>query len=144
MFYPVFEDVPLDQGEAPYQKKMMMQGMLNLESDELVSLAKSWIHPPALTNSQGCIGTYDKAQRAYILQPAARQFSFTLECSESSPLYNAAFIIKNWTSRSGASITVDGQESAVRQGMFRDVDGTRTLAIWLEKKAVKKVDIMIR
>ena len=143
-FYPAYMSVSKEESETPYQKKMMMQGMLSMEPSELAVLANSWINPPSLENEKGCSGVYDKAQRAYVIQPAAQQVSFTLLCSESNPLYNAAIIVKNWNNNSDASLTVNGIKHPIKQGIFRDVDGTKSLAIWIEKIAKEKIDFVIR
>jgi hypothetical protein len=117
--------------------------MLGMEPSELAVLANSWINPPTLENPKGCSGVYNKAQRAYIIQPDAQKLSFTLACSESTPLYNAAIIIKNWNKNSDASLTVNGKKQPVKQGSFRDADGTITMAIWFEKTAMEKIDFVI-
>ncbi|MCX6333511.1 MAG: LamG domain-containing protein [Bacteroidia bacterium] len=144
IYYPVYEAISKKESETPYQKKIMMQGMLSMKPPELAVLANSWINPPPLINAKGCSGVYDKTQRAYIIKPDAQQVSFTLECSESNPLYNAAIIIKNWNNNSDATLTVNGIQHPVKQGIFRDVNGTKTLAIWVEKTAEEKIDFVIR
>jgi hypothetical protein len=144
IFYPVYETISKKESPTPYQKKMMMQGMLSMEPSELAVLANSWINPPALENPKGCSGVYNKAQRAYIIQPDAQKLSFTLACSESTPLYNAAIIVKNWNRNSDASLTVNGIKQPVKQGIFRDVDGSKTMAIWFEKTAMEKIDFVIQ
>jgi len=143
-YYPVFEAVSKEESETPYQKKMMMQGMLNMKPPELAVLAKSWINPPSFENAKGCSGVYDKAQRAYVIQPDADQVSFTLVCSESNPLYNAAIIVKNWNKSADASLKINGIKHPIKQGVFRDVDGTKTMAIWIEKTAKENIDFIIQ
>ena len=118
--------------------------MLNLEPSELVVLAKSWIQPPELINAKDCSGYYDKAQRAYILLPDEERFSFTLDCSESNPLHNAAFIIKNRDEDTVASLIVNGEKHPAKQGIFRDVDGTYSLAVWIEKQSVDRIDFVVK
>ena len=143
-YYPVYEAVSNKESKTPCQKKIMMQGMLNMETSELAVLAKSWINPPALENTKYCSGIYDKTQRAYIIQPDAEKISFTLACSDSNPLYNGAFIIKNWNKNSDASLTLNGTEYPIKQGVSRDVDGTKTLVIWMEKITKEKIELAIQ
>jgi len=143
-FYPAYETISKKESATPYQNKMMMQGMLSMEPSELAVLANSWINPPTMENPKGCSGVYDKAQRAYIIEPDAQKLSFTLACSESTPLYNAAIIVKNWNKNSDASLTANGENQPIKQGVFRDVDGTKTLAIWFKRTAMEKIDLVIQ
>ena len=144
MYYPVYEAVSKKESKTPYQKKIMMQGMLRMEASELAVLGNSWINPPGLINAKGCSGDYDKAQRAYVIHPDAQKISFTLECSESNPLYNAAVVVKNWNRNSEAILLINAAKHPVEQGIFRDVDGTKTLVIWIEKKTQEKIDVVIQ
>jgi hypothetical protein len=143
IYYPVFEKLTKEESQTPYQKKIMMQGMLNLEPSELTTLAKSWIYPPALENAKGCAGTYDKAQRAYLIHPTEQQISFTLACSNENPLYNAALIIKNWERYADAKVWIDNTAAEVKHGIIRDVDGTFSLNIWIQKITTEAINIEI-
>jgi len=40
--------------------------------------------------------------------------------------------------------TANGKKQPVKQGVFRDVDGTKTLAVWFEKTAMEKIDFVIQ
>ena len=122
--------------------------MLKTNKSELVELARSWLQPPELQSPIGCTSQgYDQAQRAYQLAAEQSKLIFTLNCIKSNPAVNPCFVIKNWNSKSAASLKIDGKESVpgqnFRQGIIRDIDGTRTLILWIKKKAVSYVNFEI-
>jgi hypothetical protein len=143
IYYPVFEHCTKDESQTPYEKKIMMQGMLNLGADDLTTLARSWINPPALENAIGCSGAYDKTQRAYLIHPTESQISFTLECSDTNPLFNAALVMKNWDRYADVNVLIDNTTAEVKQGIIRDVDGTYNLNIWIEKISTEAINVEI-
>jgi hypothetical protein len=130
-------------GPTPYYQKLLMEGMLNLKPKELVPLARSWMRAPEIVDLKGAKGGYDPGQRAYVLNNESGKISFKIDCSKKSPLYNVAFVIKNWGDKSEAKVKVNGKElapdSGFRQGTIRDTDGTDTMTIWVEKKSTKPV-----
>jgi hypothetical protein len=134
-------------GPTPYYQKLLMEGMLNLEPKELVPLARSWMRAPEMDDLNGAKGAYDPAQRAYVLNRGSDNMSFKINGSKKSPVYNIAFVIKNWGDKSVAKVKVDGKEltagSGFRQGTTRDTDGTDTMTIWIEKQSSKPVAIEI-
>jgi hypothetical protein len=134
-------------GPAPYYEKLLMEGMLNLKPTELVPLARSWMRAPEMADLKGAKGAYDPTQRAYVLQGESDNMSFKINSSKKSPVYNLAFVVKNWGGKSAAKVKVDGKAlnagSEFRQGTFRDIDGTDTMTIWVEKQSAEPVAIEI-
>ena len=120
-----------------------MEGMLNIKPRKLVPLARAWMRAPAIVDLKGAKGSYDPGQRAYVLINESGKLSLTIDCSKKSPLYNLAFVIKNWGDKSEAKVKVNGKNlapgSGFRQGTIRDIDGTDTMTIWVEKKSTKPV-----
>jgi hypothetical protein len=71
--------------------------------------------------------------------------SFKVNASADKPLYNPAFVIKNWYSRTAtASVKLTGASSSdIRQGVVIDTDGTYTMVVWLELTATDAITISI-
>ncbi len=130
-------------GPTPYYQKILLEGMLNQEPSELVPLARSWMNPASISGLQGAKGSYEKGQRAYILDKSSDVISFTLDASEDSPIVNLALVIKNWSPGQDARILVDNEEIANRSGIIRDVDGSYTLNSWIEVTSDDPVQLEI-
>ena len=130
-------------GDAPWEEKLMLEGMTDLKSNELVSLARSWLRSPRLSNISGATGgVYDRSERAYKLTATAPAISFQIHASKASPIYNPAFVIKNWHSpMARAGLKIDGISckpgADFRQGVVIDTDGTYNLVIWLDYQAAE-------
>ena len=122
----------------------MMQGMLDMNPQELAMLANSWINPPKLENVIGCSGSYNQEQRAYVIQAQKQKISFTIAASTSNPLHNAAFVLKGWNSNKNASLKFNGEEQPIKQGIIRDTNGSKTLVIWVEILSRQPIDIVIQ
>jgi len=142
LFLPTFKE---DHGEKPFQQKLLMEGMLNEEPEELIPLAASWINPPDLVVLQGCESEgYDRSQRAFVLKAVENKIALRVDAGEKHPIHNPCFLIRNWKRDSVASIGINGktppQETDVRQGIVRDIDGSRTLLVWMNMKAGEPVE----
>jgi hypothetical protein len=142
---PVYKEEK--EGDKPFYEKILLEGMLNKNPQELTLLAKSWINSPSLTNMSGCTGLYEKSQRAYLIKANSFPLSFALDCSESNPLDNACLVIKNWNDKSPAIVKINGVEQELgknfRQGSIRDTDGSFTQIIWIEKESVIPIQLDI-
>jgi hypothetical protein len=127
-----------------------LYGMTDQEPERVVTLARSWNNPPGLellqpgfTNSG-----YDYTQRAYILDAGQNlgSLSFTLNASEKSPVFNPAFVIENW-GKADPELILDGKiiprGSDFRWGIEYDVEGNRTLIVWIRKVSEKSISIQI-
>jgi hypothetical protein len=134
-------------GPTPFYQKILMEGMLDLIPKALVPLARSWMQAPEIADLKGAKGEYDQAQRAYVLMKEADQISLKIDASKKSPIYNLAFVVKNWGDNSAVQVKVDGENlspgSGFRQGTIRDIDGTATQIIWIERQSSKPVAIEI-
>jgi len=128
-----------------------LYGMTNRSIEQLVMVARSWAQPPELTvksagfTSQG----YDMSERAYKLvrQDAEDDSSleFELIASEVSPVFNPAFLIKNWGD-SGAELRVNGNPvkrgSSLRLGHNHGLDGT-DLVVWIREESMQNVSVKL-
>jgi hypothetical protein len=132
--------------------RIMLQGMTDKDADQLLPLARSWLHAPDMLITSGAYtgGIYDQSERAYLLEakdPATMSpCSFILEASEESPLVNPAIIIKNWGSQP-ASCTINGNPLAdgedFRQGIRKGKDG-EDLILWFKLEEEKPVNITLK
>jgi len=120
---------------------ILLTGMTVAGAQELVVLARSWIHPPMLQiqgeNDSFVSAGYDKFQRSYVLERKAdhaNSLTFCLEASEDSPIVNPAFVIKNWGT---APVQLKINDQLIPQGKdFRvgyvnNLEGT-DLVIWIK------------
>jgi hypothetical protein len=61
---------------------------------------------------------------------------------------NPCFVIKNWTGRDDAKVSVNGEAlyagAGFRQGVVFDTDGAPTKVIWLELSATDTTKIRVR
>jgi hypothetical protein len=86
-------------------------------------------------------GTYDQAERAYVLarKAAAGKLTFTLAASPESPVSNFALIIKGWGD-AGARLEIDGRPiasgKAFRTGDRQTLEGS-DLIVWVEAASAK-------
>ena len=131
-------------GPTPYYQKILMEGMLNWDPEQLVPLARSWINAPEINDMVGVTGEYDPAQRAYVLEKKEANISFSITASEESPLVNLAVILKNWGEKDMAEVFIREKEVECRQGIFRDTDGSKTMAIWIGINENSRVEFTIR
>jgi len=137
--------------EANAETKILMDGLTTRSAAELLPLARSWIAPPELrTTGDGLHSEgYDPTQRAWVMSrnghAAAGSVEFTLAASETSPLFDPAFVIKNWGD-GNAQLRIDdkpvGWGKEYRVGHVRHLDGT-DLVIWMEKKSITPLRIEV-
>jgi hypothetical protein len=136
-------DHEVQYGNRPFQKKILLEGMMNKQPLNLIPLAKSWLTPTLLHNVKGCTGAYDQEERAYILKKEADQMSMTLLASEDRPVENICVVIQQWNSNERATISMDGTPVAAKQGVVRDNDGSMKLIIWIQKSTTKAFNLTI-
>jgi hypothetical protein len=106
------------------------------------------MHPPDLKTAN-ITAAYDPAQRAYLLTNApagggGTPIKFTIEGSESSPVVNPAFVIKEW-GQFPPVVRIDGALAGggeVETGFINTLSGT-DLVLWLRKGGTNPVRISI-
>ncbi|MEM8893266.1 MAG: LamG domain-containing protein [Bacteroidota bacterium] len=131
-------------GPTPYYEKLLMEGMLNESPEELVPIARSWMNAPKMTILNGADGRYDPSQRAYVLSSEDNEdINLEIQASEEQPLINTAFVVKGWGSNKNATISMNNQPVDVKQGITRDIDGSKTLLIWIEHRSMENTSIGI-
>jgi hypothetical protein len=137
-------DYDAQYGNRPYQTKILLEGMLKQAPLELIPLARSWINPALLSGVKGCTGAYDRAQRAYVFETESDHISIDFLANHEKPVENLCLIFKHWNSETPAFFSLDGEETDVKQGFVRDVDGSIKLILWVEKRSTKPFNIVIK
>jgi hypothetical protein len=136
-------------GKVPFQEKILMEGMSNQRPAELVPLAKSWLHAPALEAVTDCRGGgYDASQRAYVLAATGPAPSFRLAASAERPIVNPAFVVRDWNANTVAQVEINGAAQRVgpevRQGIARDLNGRPMLVVWLQHESMIPTTFTLR
>ena len=132
--------------------KILMGGLTNKGLTDLVPLARSWTSPPQLRVESGALQNagYDASQRAYLLTEGQTGrgglVRLTLEASPTSPLANAALLIRGW-GESTPDVRIDGRPVApspkLRMAHLHQLDRT-DLLIWIAEDASRQVRLELR
>jgi hypothetical protein len=130
--------------------KLLLCGLTSPDAPGVVTLAKSWLSPAAITAvGAGVTGQqYDPSQRAFVVHrdsaPAPRALTVTLAASADSPLVNPALVVENWDGR--VAVRVNGKpvtgKDHVRTGLSRN-EGASTLIVWFKLDATAKTVIQL-
>ena len=131
--------------------KLLMDGLTTRSLAELVPLAKSWIAPPHLDVTTGAVQNdgYDATQRAYVLTERkaghADALRFTLQASQSSPLFHAALLIQGWGD-GDFRLTINGHSpgpgSGIRTAHLYRLERS-DLLLWIEQEATQPMQIEV-
>jgi hypothetical protein len=126
-----------------------LYGMTDRPAVELLPLARSWIHPPAIKTigtSFSSVG-YDSDQRAYVLkhnQPGG-ELAMELAGNADSPVFNPALVIQGWGEKE-ALLKIDGADvprgPGFRYGHRRKLDSA-DLIVWIKAVAEKPLRIVL-
>lgn len=125
-------------GDAPYEERLMLEGMTRLSDSALLTLTKSWLQAPPLSGVSGATASgYSRPDRAYHLHATASTLRFQIDGSTDHPVYHPAFVIKNWGGPAAqASLKINGKQQApgpdFRQGVAIDTDGAYMLILWID------------
>ncbi len=118
---------------------------------ELAMLARSWAQPPVLkiTGTGFASQGYDLTQRAYQVECSDRlagDLELELRASADSPIVNACFVIKGWSS-DPFSVQMNGQvlqeNSDYKTGIIRNLDRD-DLILWIKTESVKSSKILVK
>lgn len=129
-----------------FASKVLLTGMDDLSDTELTQLARSWDTSAALSNLSGITSQgYSKAERAYQMIASSESISFTINANANNPVYNPAFVVKNWNCDDLVLVKLNGnmQTEGVdyKLGNMIDTNGTKTLIIWLEEVSESNLEI---
>jgi hypothetical protein len=131
-------------GPTPFQEKILLEAMVNDKPEDMVPLARSWMNAPEMENLKGAEGRYEPGERAYLLNKKEENVSFTIAANKQSPIVNMAIIIKNWGNNDEAEVIINDKSIPNLQGIFRDTDGSKTMAIWIDIFEFSEMKIDIR
>ncbi|MBT3242231.1 MAG: LamG domain-containing protein [Bacteroidetes bacterium] len=140
VYLPVYAEA---EGDKPFYEKLLMEGMLNTDEVDLVNLARSWNHAPAIDLEGEGKAWYEKPQRAYFIEGAESAINFIIKANDDQPVHNLALVIKNWGNKKASTIHLDGKIIEAKQGISRDTDGSYTLHIWIKTSKTNKFKINI-
>ncbi len=132
---------------APYQEKLLMEGMSDKNPEELYPLSASWLSPAKIQMVSGIDNAlYAPDQRAYVVQAKENKLSFNIQASDESPVVNLCLVVKNWDSYQNGLLKIDGGELApqnIRQGVVRDTEGRQTLVVWIDMETTQAFSVEI-
>ncbi len=126
-----------------------LYGMTDLPMKKLVTLARSWNHPPQLELSEGFKDRgYERGQRAFVLERtegANGRLRIKVAAGIDRPAYNPALVILGWGT-ADASLTIDG-EAVPRGSNFRigHRHGLETsdLIVWIGHEAIEPFEMTL-
>ncbi len=141
LFWPVSVS---ERGAAPYDEKVLLEGLTNQSASSLTGLASSWLDAPVVSDvAGGSSQGFDQGQRAYAFTATGTTLSFRIDATEKRPIRNACFVIKNWPARTSlADLKINGAPQAAspnfRQGVTIDTNGSYTMIVWVGLSADAK------
>jgi hypothetical protein len=129
--------------------RVHMTGLTDKPKLEIVDVAKSWLYPPDVKVSDGFkFNKYDDYERAFMLERTVsgeETIEMDIPATDASPLYNPAFIIKNW-GEAGASLEINGKEiprgKDFRYGLRHTLDGS-DLIVWLKYRSTGSTTVKL-
>ncbi|MCF7956006.1 MAG: LamG domain-containing protein [Phycisphaerae bacterium] len=128
-----------------------LYGMTEMSMDELVYVANGWNNPASLeVKSKGFTSNgYNMGQRAYIIEKensSDQPLSLTVKASKDSPVYNLAFVIKNWY-KDSLTLNLNGKNikpgKDFRTGVYHTIDGSN-VNVWIKTKTTKPISITLQ
>jgi hypothetical protein len=127
---------------------MAVYGLTNQPITSLIPLAKMWNHPPSVSNTTGCEGNgFYKPRRSFVIIAKDESMSFTINGSQTSPVFNPCLVIKNWNTNEEPGLNINGQEvrpgSHFRMGIERGTNGKQDLVIWVKMHKTSDVSFKI-
>jgi len=113
---------------------MQIYGLTRLNPKELTLLNRSWNFAPQLLAKSGCVGLeYNKGEKAYYLKNEGTKMTFQILATQSSPLINPAFVIKNFNGTADCvEVKMNDKKVNCKKGIELDSDGNPMLVIWMK------------
>ena len=146
--FPISYPVIHENGNRLYW--FALYGMNSMVMDELVRFGRSWAYAPEISvkGDDYISGGFDMSERCYQLaskNKKTKKLEFLLAGSEENPIYNPAFVIKNWNA-SSAKVLVNGNPiKTVRTGINHELEpGGDNLVVFLFLEKKESVNITIQ
>jgi len=140
---------PMERTEKGVCGRFIM-GLTNKPIEQLAPIARAWLQAPKVELKSAGFASdgYSKDQRAFMLVrqgSTADSLRLKIDASEGSPVFNPAFVIKNWGD-GGAALKLNGRQiepgKKFRFGHYRRIDGT-DLIVWIETQSTEPVEIVL-
>jgi hypothetical protein len=127
-------------------ESMAIYGFTNKDILTLIPLAKFWNYPPALEIQSGAeYASFDKSQKAYIMEATEGDISLVINASKETPVHNPCLVIKNW-GKNSFDITMNGNKLTAGKELkfgYVPVEGGYNLVIWMDVKSSALFEISI-
>ena len=135
------------KGEAPFEEKLVLEGLAEGGAVDHVSMAKSWMQPAKLVKLKGASGgEYLAEERCWALRSEyEKEISFVLEASDENPVVNPVFTVSDWSGDDKVNISINNESPEdCRIGIVRDNSGKRKLVVWCSCNYDKPVEFVIK
>jgi hypothetical protein len=133
----------LGRGEP---ESMAIYGLIIKDILTLIPVAKYWNYPPALEIQSGAeYASFDKSQKAYIMEATEGDVSLVINASKETPVHNPCLVIKNW-GKNSFDITMNGNKLTAGKELkfgYVPVEGGYNLVIWMDVKSSALFEISI-
>ncbi len=144
--FPISDPVIHQNGDRNYWNGLY--GINDMEVKEVIQLGRSWAYAPEL-NVKGndfISNGFDRSERCYQLENKAsksKKLELSIAGTVENPIYNPAFVIKNWNAK-GATVLVNGKPAKdARTGIKHELEGD-DLIVFLFLNKNETVDIAIQ
>jgi uncharacterized protein YdiU (UPF0061 family) len=131
-------------GAGPRDKAIF--GFTNKNISELLPLARFWNRSPELIINQGAENAeFKMSEKAYHMRVKGEKVDIEINASEESPLFNPAFVLRNWNDKS-ANVSLNGEKMAEGKNCrigFRNTEKGSDLIVWLKMNESGKTQISI-
>ena len=138
---------------GPYEKtdrsmtKIMLCGMTDKGIDHVYKMNKGWANPAEISVDGATEAVYKAEEKAYQLDATnSNRVEITLSGSKDSPIYNPAFVIKNW-GENEPEISLNGtvlpESKDLRYDFKHSLNGI-DLIVWLRTESTSKTTIAIK
>jgi hypothetical protein len=130
--------------------KLMLLGMTDNGTKDLVTIAKSWAHAPEILTGSRYVNQaeYNPAEKAYSidLSQPGQEIQFTLNASKDEPMHNPAFVLTNWGE---SDILVNLNSQTLHRGKdfrygHRQGLETTDLIIWIKADAEHPITFTVK
>ena len=129
-------------GAGPKDKALY--GFTNKDISELLPLARFWNRAPKIVVNGGADNAeFKMSEKAYAAEVKDDVVDFSIDANENSPLFNPAFVLKNWNNN-GAKVKINGEwkeeDKDCRIG-YRNTKEGNDLIVWLRMNDTSPVNI---
>jgi len=127
--------------------KIMLCGLTSKNITEVATLSKSWSNPAEISVDGATEAVYKAEEKAYHMSASnGNMVDITLSGSKDSPIYNPAFVIKNW-GENEPEISFNGtvlpKSKDLRYDFKHSLNGI-DLIVWLRTESTSKTTIAIK